>query len=377
MELSIDLVTRSYQNTFGLARYTASLVDALVSQKVDLRVLQPSLSPSLSKPLGVSKRLGYDVSRFFETYPMTVEFRKHAIKHLTVQSFATLLMFRQAKNTIVTVHDLIPFLMRHDKEYSQYKHRVEACVDAISVQQLNKATRLIAVSEHVKSSIVQTLGYPPERIDVVLEGVDHSLFRPRHVCPDFLQMYGLDPNSRIILYVGSEAPKKNLAALVRAVSKIKDSYPDILLVKVGSVEYGEHARKLQALIDDSGLSGNFRSFTHPPQEDLAQFYTAAEIFVYPSMFEGFGLPPLEAMASGTPVIASNATSIPEVVGDAGVLFNPSDSDELAQCMISLLSNRTLQMELRSRGLARASGFTWAKTAEETIQVYEKVALCNG
>jgi glycosyltransferase involved in cell wall biosynthesis len=147
----------------------------------------------------------------------------------------------------------------------------------------------------------------------------------------------------------------------------------VRLLKVGTPEYIENYRRLQKEIHALNLEDTVIFIDHVPQEDLATLYSAVDVFVFPSLYEGFGMPPLEAMACGAPVICSNAASLLEVVGDAAITLAPLDVEGWADAICEILSNNTLRQDLQARGLRRASQFTWERTALETMAVYEKVS----
>jgi glycosyltransferase involved in cell wall biosynthesis len=151
--------------------------------------------------------------------------------------------------------------------------------------------------------------------------------------------------------------------------------PNVKLIKVGSPEYLGHLEQLKQLTYELSLEGSVLFLDHPPEEDLVALYNLAALFVFPSLYEGFGLPPLEAMACGTPVVCSHAASLPEVVGDAALMVDPYDVDGLAAAMERVLRDADLRQDLRERGLARASQFTWERTARQTVAVYREV-LCE-
>jgi glycosyltransferase involved in cell wall biosynthesis len=212
----------------------------------------------------------------------------------------------------------------------------------------------------------------PGRIHAVPLGVDHSVFSPKPIPPGFRRRYQLEDQSRVILYVGSENPRKNLPRLIRAIAVIHKLFPDVRLVKIGTPEYVPQAQQLRHQVKTLGLEDIVYFVDHVSDEDLALFYNIADLFVFPSIYEGFGLPPLEAMACGTPVVCSHAASLPEVVGDAAITFDPYDTAAIAGAMRRVLEDSELAAELRQKGIARASQFTWERTARETIAVYQKV-----
>jgi len=155
--------------------------------------------------------------------------------------------------------------------------------------------------------------------------------------------------------------------LINAFSLLENKNTKVILIRVGKM-----SRRVKNLILKLGLMDKVYYYTNIAEEELPYFYGAADLFVFPSYYEGFGLPPLEAMASGCPVIASNATSIPEVIGDAAVLMEPCDVHGIAENMFKVLSDNGLREDLIQKGLERAKLFTWKKTAEKTLKYYKEV-----
>jgi glycosyltransferase involved in cell wall biosynthesis len=173
-----------------------------------------------------------------------------------------------------------------------------------------------------------------------------------------------------VLFVGSVERRKNLRGLLQAYARLLETDVACPLVIVGTRRRGagEIGRTLQELhLEESVI------FTgYVPDADLPAIYTGADLFVFPSLYEGFGLPPLEAMACGTPVVCSNAASLPEVVGDAAIMVDPYDVEGLAEAMLRVLTDADLREHLRRKGLERARQFTWERTARETVAVYREV-----
>lgn len=373
LSLEIQIVVRRYKEKFGLARYTAAILQALQEAGTPYSLVSPSYPFPVRAAHALLTPLGFDVQRFFTTYPIAAALDGAALKHLTAQQMATLLWTSaDIHPAVVTVHDIVPYLMRHDPEQSTFRHPFDVWFDRLAMKGLKRADRLIAISQHTKETLVEALGCREEKIDVVLYGVDHAVFRPVPVSADFRSRYGLDGGRRYLLYVGAESPRKNLPRLLKAFATLRKRMPHVRLLKVGTPEYLPQFRQLQQLIHDLDLSQHVRFADHPPEEDLVAFYNAADLFVFPSLYEGFGLPPLEAMACGTPVVCSNAASLPEVVGDAAITVDPYDVEALAGAMHRVLDDADLQQDLRLRGLERAAGFTWERTARETVQVYREV-----
>ena len=366
-------MVRSYNQMIGLARYTASLCQTLTEVGTAYSLATPTYPLLVRAVHRLLAPLGFDVHTFFTTYPLAASLNRDALKHLTAQQMATLLQFNpHLHQVIVTVHDIVPFLVRRDKSQSTFRHPLELFFDRIAMSGLKRADALISDSYFTKKTIVEALNYPAEQIFVVPLGVQHELFRPLSVPEDFRSRYQLNDRFCYILYVGSENPRKNLSRLIGAFAKIQARMPNVRLVKVGSPAYLPQAEQLHHQIEQMGLADTIFFYKHVPDDDLVLFYNLADVFVFPSLYEGFGLPPLEAMACGTPVVCSNATSLPEVVGDAAITVDPYDVEALAGAMHRTLTNASLQEELREKGLKRAKQFTWERTARETIAVYREM-----
>lgn len=239
------------------------------------------------------------------------------------------------------------------------------------------AAQIITVSDYSRRDIISTYGIDPERVSVTHEAAPQG-FKPIKDEREFQrirQTYGIEED--YILSVGSIQPRKNLSRLVAAYSCLRRTKPEVKLpqlVLVGKCAwlYGETLRTIRELeIADSVILTGY-----VPEKDLPTLYSGARCFVYPSYFEGFGLPPLEAMQCGTPVIVGNRTSLPEVVGDAAVLVDPYDVDAIAKAIETVVLNTELQNELSTKGLKRAKLFDWRTTARQTLDVYQKAATVS-
>jgi len=263
---------------------------------------------------------------------------------------------------VVTVYDLSFVLLPHS--FPKVKRLYLSLFTPLSVK---RARRIIAVSRNTRNDLMRLWNISPEKIDVIYCGVDSSL-RPleREKVSRFRRERGLP--ERFILYLGTLEPRKNLVRLLEAYARLPaESRPH--LVMAGAKGWGYEA--IGARVEELGLEGQVLFPGYIPQEEKALWYNAAEILVYPSLYEGFGLPPLEAMACGTPVVASCRASLPEVVGEAGVLVDPLDTEAMAQAMHDLLEDQTWRESLRDKGLKRARQFSWEKAARETVRVYRR------
>lgn len=265
--------------------------------------------------------------------------------------------------TVVSVHDVS--FKRYPEYFSPRDRLLFASLLPLSLQ---RAQAVITLSEHAKQEIL--LFFP------FLTGKVYSIPLAAGACfvrldratawKTVSQRYGLHRD--FLLAVGNLQPRKNLLRLVRAFTAVHPKYPDLDLVIVGQSQW--QASSLYAEINRLGIADCVRFTGYVPDDDLVCLYSLAQIFVYPSVYEGFGLPVLEAMACGTPVVASNASSIPEVAGDAALLIDPLDEEAIAQAISAVLSSREFSQSLTERGKARAQQFTWRHTAIETIKIYE-------
>jgi glycosyltransferase involved in cell wall biosynthesis len=234
---------------------------------------------------------------------------------------------------------------------------------------VREADAVIAVSEATARDLAELADARPEKVSVVYEAADPGLnpMPAAEAMAIVRERYGVE--GPYILFVGTLEPRKNLPALLQAFSLLRREFPARLVVAGGtgwlSDEIFATARRL-ALADGVAFLGAI------PPADLRPLYCAAQVLVLPSFYEGFGLPPLEAMACGTPVVVSNAGSLPEIVGDAGVIVSPEDPDDIAHGLGWVLGNERFRELLVERGFARAAAFSWDRAARETMAVYERV-----
>lgn len=261
---------------------------------------------------------------------------------------------------VAVAHDLIPLLFPklYPRQQAYFRHFVPAV--------LSRARSIIAVSERTKEDLVAHYGLAPERINVVYNGYAAEHFWPRP--PADLSRWGLEWQ-HFFLYVGNYLPTKNLPNLIRAYAKVECDYPLVLVGHKDSRYYPAIAR----LAEELNIHSRVRYLDYVDYAELPTLYSGATAFVYPSIYEGFGLPPLEAMACGTSVVALNVGSLPEVVGDAGLLIEPDDLDALSVAMARFATDRGLRKELSQRGIDRATSFSWEKAARETLEVVVEAA----
>ncbi len=266
---------------------------------------------------------------------------------------------------VVTIHDLA---FEHLPE--TFTRRGSFQLKLTVRRTARRAARIATVSEFSRQDLLRTYDLPPEKVVVTYNGIE-SHFTPQPSSPN--EAAAIRARFRIardyILTVGSLQPRKNLVRLIRAYAKLRGERADFShqLVVVGRKLWLADSIfdevKRQRWADDVILTG------YVADEDLPALYRGAAAFVYPSLFEGFGLPPVEAMACGTPVVTSNTSSLPEVTGTAAFLIDPHRDDQIADALLQIVNDRSLRLRLRAAGLEQAKRFTWREAAEKTLQLY--------
>jgi len=307
--------------------------------------------------------LGKTVFKNIDRYKYQLEVKKNIkdanIKHITSQEFAYLLNSIKMDMSVVTCYDLIPWAF--EKNHSKiWKNNIAG---------LKKAKRIMTISEFSKSEIIKYLDYPEDKIHIVSPAVDHDVYFENEN-KEILNKFHISNEEKVVLYVGSETPRMNVPVLIKAFSKLKKKIPGIKMVKIGeSQSYGARENILK-LINELDLQDDIIFVGYVKEEDMPRWYNAADILVYPCTYAGFGLPPLEAMSCGTPVITSNTTSLPEVVGDAGLMVNPQNFELMADMIYNLLKDDELRNDMIIKGLKRAKMFSWDESAKKTLKIYK-------
>jgi glycosyltransferase involved in cell wall biosynthesis len=235
----------------------------------------------------------------------------------------------------------------------------------------HRSSRILTVSEASKRDILEYFRVPPSKIDVIYNAIDER-FGEAPAAEEIARVrerYQL--NDPFVLYAGNIKPHKNLERLIEAFYTLRrGGFEHVKLIIIGD-EISKYAT-LRRAVHKYKLHKHVRFFGFVADQTLAILYRLAALFVFPSLYEGFGLPPLEAMAGGTPVITSNVSSLPEVVGDAAILINPLDADEIAGAMRRVLSDAVLRADLRERGLRRVREFSWERSVARVRQIYDEV-----
>ena len=269
--------------------------------------------------------------------------------------------------SVVTIHDCIHLM------FPQYlPNRLALTYARTSIRLAAKhATRVLTVSESSKRDILRFVDLPPEKIDVIYNAFDERFgVEPREEeVVRVRERYQL--HDEFVLYAGNVKPHKNLERLITAFHLVRQRGLDHLkLVLIGD-DISRYAA-LRRAVHRYQLHQYVRFLGYLPEETLAVMYRLSGVFVFPSLYEGFGLPPLEAMASGTPVVTSNVSSLPEVAGDAAILVDPYDPDALADAMVRVLTDESLRKSLRRRGLDRARQFSWEQSVARIRRIYDEI-----
>ena len=369
MQYTID--GRYVQDHFpGIGRYTYNLVDALACIAPDEQFVvlhNPAFRntrydiAALARPRNLEIR-NVDVPTFSLTeqyrLPRSIRASSPALFH----SPYYIKPYWMSVPSVVTIFDLIPlFVLDHS-----LRRRTRLLFRLTVLLAARTSLRIIVPSAATKEDLISTLGVPRDKIAIIPLAAD-ARFAPQTEAAHarVREKYALPRD--YVLSVGINKPHKNHNALIEAWKLIGSSTPLVIA--------GTWDARYASVIDRRSSVVKF--IPNIDDRDLPALYGGASVFVFPSLYEGFGLPPLEAMACGTPVVCSNAASLPEVVGDAAILVNPHHIDEISAAIHRVLGDAALRDELRAKSIAQAAKFSWERTAQETLGVYESVARKTG
>jgi glycosyltransferase involved in cell wall biosynthesis len=354
-----------YRQT-GVSRYIRRLIEALPNELSDDELIV--YSGRGTEPVGAGeqwRRSWWPVDDPFarvawesSLLPFAARRDRLDLFHGTVNVLPTRLNARSA----VTIHDLA--LLRWPEQTPARRHRYLARAIPAAVK---RADRVIAVSEATKADIVELLGVDPVKVAVTHLGVEDR-FKPASAkrIKAAREVYGIE--EPFVLYVGTLEPRKNLPNLLRAFARIQREIPHTLALAGAE---GWKTREFREAVEEVSLGDRLRLLGFVDERDLPALYSAADLFAFPSLYEGFGLPVLESMACGTPVVTSNISSLPEVGGDAALLVEPSDVEGIGQAILSGLTDKELRGRLVAAGKKRAARFTWQATAKATAAAYRE------
>ena len=364
MRIGIDCRMLGYS---GIGRYIQVLIKGIVNSpdKHEYILLgnEEKLSDFRKTNLVHIKKATSPVYSFYEQLEMPLAARGLSLLHVPHYNVP---VFYDGR-LIVTIHDIIPIL------FPQFlsSQRARWYARFILRTAVKKASLIIAGSENTKKDLIKHLNVPEEKIRVIYQGVGPEFKKIK----DAISLHGCKKRyslpDKFILFVGNIRPHKNVYNLVKAFLELRSARKiphKLVLVGKKDLRFPE-IRELFNLIEknkeDIIYLGEIR------EEDLIPIYNLSDLFVFPSLYEGFGFPPLEAMACGVAVIAMRSSSLPEVVGDGGMLIDPDEPGALVNAIEKVLADESLKEELSKRGIERSSGFSWNKTVIETLKVYEQ------
>jgi glycosyltransferase involved in cell wall biosynthesis len=308
-------------------------------------------------------RLKWPLPFGWTQFRLSWELKKHPVDVLWLPG--STLPRRIVKKTVVTVHDVGFHRLPHLYPTRQVKIHEHAMKDIAK-----RATRILTVSEHAGREIAEAYGISPSRIAITPLGIDHSLYRPisdLEAIEERLRRYQI-PRPYFI-NIGRMDAKKNITTLIKAFTLFKTRRgvgDPHRLVLAGPAGHG--SEEIRRAIANSEVKSDIIELGYVPEADKPYLLNGAEALVHPAWYEGFGIPLVEAMASGCPVLSSNAASLPEVCGDAALYFSPAEQEELANALTRITTESGLKAQLRTAGIARAAQYTWGATAEKTLPV---------
>ena len=356
----------------GFGRYARSLLAKLVSIPSDIEWVIYSHSPEIKSILPVKENIKFRIN------PSLLTARSHLLFRSLAKKDGIKIMYFLANNfwffpscfTLITIHDTEPF-ERPDLYCHSLKDKIFYSLRKSGFKRIG--SHFIADSDATRRDAVSILGIEPEKITTIYCGVDHSLFHPKPEPEDqkILNKY-LPAPKPYIFFVGAHDYRKNLVSLIRAFDFLKKEkkIPHLLVLGGSGGPDPKFYPPLKGIAKTAPEEIIFPGYI--PDTDLPALFRGAEVFVFPSLKEGFGLPVLEAMACGVPVITSNRSSLPEVVGEAGVLVNPLNEREIAQAIMKILTTPRLAQTLKKKGIERAKQFSWENTAQKVLEVIKRL-----
>lgn len=368
MRIGVDARLMHHQPA-GISRYTLHLLQALAQLDLDDEFVvfqhRRHRTPLITQPNFRRATLFAPVHHPLEQWMLPLELLRFPLDLLHSTDFIPPL--RSPVPAVITVHDLAFLHWPHfvTKDSAAYYGQIDRAV--------RHARHIIVPSENTKQDLIGQLGTPENRVSVIPEAADPS-FQPLPLAPTrraIMQEYELP--AAYVLFVSTIEPRKNVTGLLHAFHHLRERYraTDVTLVLAGS--HGWLYEETLAVVSQLKLETSTRFLGRVSDEELRRLYVGARCHVHPAHYEGFGLPPLEAMACGTPTIVSNSSSLPEVVGDAALLVDPNNPEEIAVAMHRLLTDDALHAEMSAKGLQRAQCFSWASAARSTLDVYRMAA----
>lgn len=339
-----------------------SLSMDLYAANLNAEFLQMADLPCLITVLPYSSRSTSKAARYFlrnVVFPLAIMRHSKVGSILHVLDHSNGHLCRYHPKSVVTCHDIAEYreTALNDRQLRHWKWRVEG---------IKKAVRIVAVSRHTKEDLVEILGIPEERITVAHNGVS-PIFRPWEHMVALENIPELNLSGLKILHVGSNIQRKNLPVLIRALGLLRKRNVDFWFIKVGQQFPSDQLK----MIEQAGIGDRVVHLGRRPTEEIPMIYSLCDFFVFPSTYEGFGLPVLEAQACGTPAILARSSCLAEVGGDAALYFEPRSEDELAERIMEAAVQEKRE-QLIAAGFENAKLYTWRAHAEKVAQVYKEI-----
>ncbi len=357
---------------FGVGTYVRNLVNQLAQLDHDSEYVLLCRK----EDLGLSQRLGpnfRDVvdpsNQYSVAEQLTIPFHLNRVKPHLFHTPHYVLPLLTPCRSIVTIHDCIHLVFPQYLQ-NRFAHKYARAAFYVAT---HRASRILTVSEASKQDILRFFRINEDKVTVIYNAIADTFYNPppEDAVEQVRERYQLhDP---FVMYAGNVKPHKNIERLIDAFARLReDGEHDDLKLLISGSEVSKYAT-LRRAVHRYNLHKHVRFLGFQPEETLAALYRLANVFVFPSLYEGFGLPPIEAMASGTPVVVSNVSSLPEIVGDAGVLVNPYDAAAIADGIRRVLDDTALRADLIARGAVRARSFSWQESVKRVHAIYAEMA----
>ncbi|HIH30583.1 TPA: glycosyltransferase family 4 protein [Candidatus Micrarchaeota archaeon] len=336
------------KSVYGIKRYQDEVHRLLPRARLNrIEYLQPK-----SRMMSILRRAIFP-------FEVMLRAKRGNLKHFTTQYLAYLLFLPGMNKSIVTVYDTV-FIER----YNDFPFLTRLFIKA-NIAGIRRAKKIITISDYSAGQIHALLGIEPSRIAIIKPGMDTTFFSRKMRQPEKWGAKG----SPVVLSLGSEDPRQNIDKVITAVSKLKEEFPRIFLLKAGNPQWKGGREQLLGLVEKLGLEKNVLFLNFVQDEKLPSLYSSADVFVYPCSSTGWGLPPAEAMACGTPVVTSKVPPLPEVVGDGALKVDPGSAGQIAAAVRKLLKNSELRINLAKKAAAHLKNFSWKKAAAQTEKTY--------
>lgn len=372
--MRVAIVRRETKVALSMDVYTDNLVAQLKEIRPDWEIIEIAPQP-WSNDLENLWHSGNPLRKYYERFynhPRAVSKLEADLFHIIdhTNGHVAYWLKKRGKPVVITCHDLVQYIYPEILKNESRFPALSMAVWQYSVKGATVADRTVTVSTNTAKDVSHWLNIDPKQVNVVPNGVEAEF---RLLVPEIaakMRSQYANPAEICLLNVGSNHQRKNILTVLKVVEAIADKAIPVRLWKLGD----DFTTEEKHFIQDYGLEPYISFLGKPDREALISFYNAADVLLAPSLYEGFGLTILEAMACGTPVITSNVSSLPEVAGDAAILVEPTDVEAITQAVIRLQQDSAYRDNLIAKGLARCQEFTWKRNAEQIAQIYEKIVF---